>query len=139
MREKVFTAVRANYNDMIIFIREELNNKDVQDKIIKKIHIISEEILTNIISYGYIHNLKKNNNYKNYVKIGIYLNLEKELVLTFTDAGVRYDFNGINNGPMKEPKIGGLGIYFIKKMADYTHFKRIDGENKLTVVVKDVL
>ena len=138
MKEKEFTAVRSNYNDMIIFIREELNKKDVQDKIIKKINIISEEILTNIISYGYTH-LIKNSNCKNYVKIEIYFNLEKELELTFTDAGINYDFNGINNGPMKEPKIGGLGIYFIKKLADSTHFKRIDGENKLTVVVKDVL
>jgi anti-sigma regulatory factor (Ser/Thr protein kinase) len=138
MTEKEFIAVKSNYHDMILFIKEELNKKKVKNKIIKKVHIITEEIITNIINYAYIHDLTKNSDCKKYVKIAINLNSENELKLLFTDAGIHYDFNGINNGPMKEPKIGGLGIFFIKTLADSTDFKRINGENMLEVVIQNV-
>ena len=135
MNEKIFFTVKSNYYEILSFIIDELHEYQVKKDIVKKIHIIVEEIITNIINYAYNYDYIEN---KDYVKISICFQ-KNEVKLCFTDSGIPYDFNGINNGPMKEKQVGGLGIYFIKTLSDATNFKRENGKNKLEVMIKNVL
>jgi len=56
------------------------------------------------------------------------------------DSGVPFD---ATSGPdpdtvsdLSERNIGGLGIFFIKKLMDEIHYRREDGRNILTLVLK---
>jgi anti-sigma regulatory factor (Ser/Thr protein kinase) len=97
------------------------------------VHFVLEEMLTNIIKYGYddreVHEIE--------VKIE---RLGKNLRVTLTDDG--HEFNPLVQSPpdfskpIYERDRGGLGIFLIKDMTESIDYRRNDGRNVLEIVVK---
>ena len=103
------------------FIEEELllNQYDIK--------LIVEEIFVNIVNYSKCSD----------IEIFFELN-DKQLKMIFVDDGIKFN-PLLKDDPefpdkIEEAKIGGLGIHFVKTLADDIFYERIKGENHLTVI-----
>lgn len=97
------------------------------------INLALEEAVTNVINYAYKD--------KNEHLINLDFSLEdSELKITITDDGI--EFNPLlKEDPntelsLEERKIGGLGIFFVKKIMDNIDYERINNKNILTLIKK---
>ncbi|MFA4838239.1 MAG: ATP-binding protein [Candidatus Neomarinimicrobiota bacterium] len=107
--------------------------KGLPQKIIFAFHLALDEILTNIISYGYRD--------KDEHIIDIHLSLQAgALALEIIDDSVPFDPSDAPvpdvNQPLEERKIGGLGIYLVKNLMDEVEYKSDNGTNRLTLKKK---
>jgi anti-sigma regulatory factor (Ser/Thr protein kinase) len=136
MENNFFIEIKNNISE-IVKIYELLDNitikLELSDDIVFKLNLIFDELLTNIISYGYTDNkehiisinIKKNN---------VYLEIKIE------DDGV--EFNPVEreapdlDKTLEEKEIGGLGIMLVKNFIDEINYKRIDNKNILTLLKK---
>ncbi|MCD6205001.1 MAG: ATP-binding protein [Candidatus Marinimicrobia bacterium] len=105
----------------------------LSEKIIFTFHLAIDEILTNIISYGYTDQNDHN--------IDIPYSLEKnQLKLKITDDGNPFDPTQAPKPDLKSDlehrKIGGLGIYLIKNMMNDIKYSSENGKNTLVLTKK---
>ena len=103
------------------------------DKRVQEIELAVEEALVNIINYAYPD--QDNGD----VEIECGLEDKERLVIEIRDSGVPFDV-GAQSDPdldanIAERKIGGLGIFLIRKMADEMRYKREGDQNVLTLVI----
>lgn len=95
-----------------------------------ELNLVLEEVITNIISYGYADDAE------HIIKIGIEKN-GSMLTVTVTDDGVPFD-------PLKAPpptfsdklddlEPGGLGIHLVLKLTDDAVYERVEELNILTL------
>ena len=110
-------------------------NYQVDDALIQKMNIIIDEVLSNIIQYGY--DAKKNHT--------IHIDFEIEnniLAIKFSDDGRPFNPLQIEapdlNVQEDQLESGGLGIHLMKNLADEIDYIRDKGCNHL-VVKKSVL
>ncbi len=100
----------------------------------KKLPIIElgvEEAFVNICKYAYPD--KEGD-------VEIKCNLDDDrFIIEITDEGIPFDINALPDPDItqniSERKIGGLGVLFIKKMADNIRYRREGNRNILTVVI----
>lgn len=97
-------------------------------KTLMDINLALDEIFTNIVSYGF-------DDHDEHL-ISIYLSIKgKELNIRVEDDGVPFNPLEITepdlNVPLEERIIGGLGIYFIRKMTEGLRYERKQGKNVL--------
>ena len=110
---------------------EEKNHLDPNDAY--ALHLSLDEVLTNIISYGY------DDLNEHLITICILLR-DKELVAEVEDDG--NPFNPLNvpkpdlKQPIEERPVGGLGIHLVRSMMDTLEYKRSNGKNILTMKKK---
>ena len=102
---------------------------DIQDRIKKQLMISCDEIFTNIASYAYPEGSGS-------VEIAIEFVAEKRnLRIIFSDSGIAFDPLAISEpdtgAALSERKIGGLGMFMVKKMMDSIEYFRKDGKNIL--------
>lgn len=114
-------------------IAEFCREHSISDKIIFSLHLALDEILTNIISYGYCD--------KNDHVIDIRYSLQNDyLTLEIEDDSNPYDpANAATpdiNVCLEDRKIGGLGIYLIKSMMGEIKYSTKNGKNKLILTKK---
>ena len=114
-------------------IAEFCRGHSISDKIIFSLHLALDEILTNIISYGYSD--------KNDHLIDIRYSLQNDyLTLEIEDDSNPYDPANAPtpdiNACLEDRKIGGLGIYLIKNMMDEIKYSTKNGKNKLILTKK---
>ena len=97
-------------------------------EIVYKVHLIIEEVLTNIIKYAFKDTIKHD------IKIELILK-ENELVLEFEDDGEEFDPLAApvpkNRESISESVVGGLGIHLVKQMVDGIEYRRYNGRNIL--------
>lgn len=100
-------------------------------KWIMNAHLSLDELITNIISYGYADTD------------------EHEICVTLTeqDGSLRIvleddaiEFNPFSDAPepdldasVEERRIGGLGVYFVKSLMDEVFYERRDDRNRITL------
>ena len=103
-------------------------DQHIPDNVIAAMNLALEEILTNIISYGYQDTREH--------EIFLRLTLEEEsLVAEIEDDGA--PFNPLDAPdpdvtlPIEERPIGGLGIHLTKKMMDKITYAQQNGKNVL--------
>ena len=108
---------------------------EMQFAIIQKINIAFDELLNNIISYGY-HDEKIHE-----IEIEIELRNER-LIIIISDDGI--PFNPFKKDPpdtmltVEERMIGGLGIHLVKKLMDEYEYKRHTNRNIITVIKHNI-
>jgi len=106
------------------FILDKLKKENLQ------VDLIVEEVFVNIVNYSNADFIKVNAEFE-----------EPTLTIEFIDNGI--EFNPIlKENPeapetIEEAKIGGLGIFLTKEMADELDYKYINGENHL-IIIKNV-
>ena len=123
----------ANLDSLFAFIGEDLDAGGCPQKERGQIELAAEEIFVNIVNYAY-----HDNNNTEYIKIDSHVRLlpEKMVIsLAFTDYG--RPFNPLEQKepdisvPLKERKIGGLGLLIVKKTMDTILYSYEGGANRL--------
>ncbi len=124
----VFVADIDNLPMMMGYIRQEAQKAQVDDKTIQKIEIASEEAIVNVISYAYPH--QKGNLELSCQRTG------NRFEILIKDKGL--PFNPIDeeikpqlSQPVHERRIGGYGIFLMRKLIDEVSYERIGEENIL--------
>ena len=95
--------------------------------------LVFEEIVTNIIRYGF------DDSKEHKIDVSFARN-DGELTLTFDDGGRPFDPRAVPSPDLHRPlaaaPIGGRGIYLVRKTAKRVDYERTQkGRNRLTVVV----
>ena len=111
-----------------LFARQTAEKLLAVPKIANKIHIIFDEIYTNIVSYSKATNAEVSYNIEN-----------EKLHLTFSDNGIAYDPLQASEPDVtlsaEERQIGGLGIFIVKKMAESMEYTRENERNVLKITI----
>lgn len=132
MNNLYIDANLENLNKAMKFVVNTVKEKtEISKKTENEILIICEEIIMNIISYAYNDNNGKIN------IISEYNEKKRELTIQFSDYGIK--FNPLEENPpninldIMERKIGGLGIFMVKKMSNEIKYERKNNKNVLTL------
>lgn len=132
MKEITVDAVVENIDEVTDFVGFILDELDCPMKIRMKINIAIDELLANIAYYAY-----QEEHGRVTVRVEVLEN-PKAVSITFIDSGV--PFNPLKkNDPditlsAEDRKIGGLGIFMVKKNMDDVRYKYCDGMNQLQVI-----
>ena len=127
MNELMIDAKVENLNTVLDFLTSYLERTKCSKKIQIQLELAVEEIFVNIASYAY------GSEKTGQVLINMETGKDSCLVIRFTDWGVPYN-------PLKkedpdvtlsaeERKIGGLGIYMVKKSMDRVCYEYENGKN----------
>lgn len=131
MKELEISAVRENLDDVLAFIEQEIRDTDCSPKAKTQIEIAVEEIFVNIACYAY--NPEEG---PAQVRVEV-LEDPLEIVLTFLDHGRPYDPLAREDPDItlsaEKRRIGGLGIFLVKKSMDEINYEYKDGHNILTM------
>jgi anti-sigma regulatory factor (Ser/Thr protein kinase) len=111
-------------------VREFCSQNNIPNAKYHDVVLILDEIVTNIISYAYPDgnghsfsiDLQKSGNF---------------IRIRSIDDGVAFDPLTLEDpdtiSSLEERKVGGLGIYIIKRLAESVKYDRIDGQNRLEI------
>lgn len=118
----------ATLKEWLVSIAEEVS---LPEKTRKQLLIAADEIFTNIASYGFPSG-------NGTAGVAVEFDMQKrELVLTFSDAGVPYNPleapSPDTSVPLAERKTGGLGIFMVRRLMDLVEYRREDGRNVLVL------
>ena len=124
-------AIDKNLPQVLAFVDEQLDAADCPKKIKIQIDLAVEEIFVNIAHYAYDPDIGTAT-----VRVDV-LGDPPSVDITFIDNGVPYDPLAKQDPnvklPARERKIGGLGIFMVKKNMDDVKYEYIDGHNILTM------
>ncbi len=131
MAEKTFDAALDQLDDVLAFVNGQLDEMDCPPKIRFQIEVAVEELFVNIASYAYQPGTGK-------ADVSVQAAEDpKSVVITFRDRGVPYDPTAKQDPDVslsaEERKIGGLGIYMVKKSMDEMKYEYRDGQNVLSI------
>jgi len=131
MKELTIAATVENIGTVTAFVDEQLESLDCPTKAQMQIDIAIDELFGNIAHYAYTPEVGN---------ATVRVEVEKEpmaVVITFLDQGVPYDPLTAEDPDTTlsadERKIGGLGIFMVKKSMDEIDYKYQDGQNILTI------
>lgn len=115
-------------------LREYCRNLPLTDYELKKINIAVDEILSNIISYGY----DDHDGHTIFLK---FESSEDELVMEFVDDGKFFDPTNFvqHHLPRTRPdddQNGGLGLHLVHRLMNRMHYERMGNQNKLILNLK---
>lgn len=133
MAKLTVEATKENTSKVSAFVEAELEKLECPMKELAQINIAVDELYCNIASYAYP-------NSQGTADITVQSPAANTVAITFEDGGVPYD-------PLKKPdpdvtlsaeerKIGGLGIYIVKKSMDSVEYEYKDKKNVLTITKK---
>jgi anti-sigma regulatory factor (Ser/Thr protein kinase) len=124
-------AKQENLDKFITVISNFAEQNDFSPEVIRRIKLSLEEALVNIMNYAYPEN-------EGEVAVYYRKKSDTELILEIFD-------NGISLNPLSTPKpnftatlserkVGGLGVFFIRKMTEDVHYRRQGDANILTLI-----
>lgn len=135
MKEKIVLSARVGSIPRAVeFVVGYLRSNNVVDGCADKIAIVVDEIFSNIASYAY------KDEAEDVTIICSYVDSSREFTITFVDTGSEY--NPLNTPepdvtlPLEKRKIGGLGLFIVKKFMDKLIYKRKGNENVLVLKKK---
>jgi len=118
-----------NLSSIADFISLNAQKLGLGDKGIFQLQLAADEVASNIILHGYTHTTGP-------IHLTIWEENDK-IILMIEDCGE--PFNPLNvakpdlNAPLEDRSPGGLGIHFLKTLADNVYYEYKDGKNRLTV------
>ena len=121
----------ANLEAMLNPIMDKLRLIGVNQKLMYQINLALEELFVNVAHYAYYPN-------KGIIHIQYQIkDAPKRLIVTIKDEGT--PFNPLEseepdlNAPIQERKIGGLGLFIVKRTMDDIKYTRENGSNILEI------
>ncbi|MDD6488772.1 MAG: ATP-binding protein [Clostridia bacterium] len=131
MKKMEISALSENTYKVIDFIDNELMAHDCDIKTKMQIELVVEEVFVNIASYAYS---SQAGNAEITVEIS---ENPKKIIIEFKDSGKKY--NPLENQeadttlPPEKRRIGGLGIFLVKKNTDNVYYQYKNNHNILTL------
>ncbi len=124
-----FILDRGSYGDVIEHIRSRLTSLGCPNNVIKDIEVCSSEILANIDMYAYQGEGGE---------VGVAVNVaDRKAKVTIRDKGPEYNPLMKDNPDIeeriKDHKIGGFGLFIVRKMMDEVTYSREEDYNILTM------
>ena len=122
---------RFEYLDEIrSHVAREARASGFSDKAVYALQLAADEAASNIIEHAYAGRTDGS--------FVMSCDFQKDrMVITFRDQGQAFDVSKVSNPDLKadlsERKIGGLGIYLMRKLMDEVHYRSTDSENILTL------
>lgn len=116
-------------SEVMAFIDQQMEEKDVSMKVVMQMEIAVEEIFVNVASYAYAPD-------KGMVTIEVdFLDNPSRMQVKFIDNGYQYDPLAKEDPDVtlaaSERQIGGLGIFMVKKSMDSMTYEYKDQQNIL--------
>ena len=111
-------------------VEQTAKENNIHQECIYKLNLVLDEILMNIISYGYTDNSE------HFIDINILF--DSEISITVTDEGKQ--FNPLEasipdvNKTLEERTIGGLGLQIVRAMMDSITYKYENNKNILLLI-----
>lgn len=131
MKEITVDATIDNVQTITDFVDERLEEMNCPVKAQMQLNIVIDELCSNVARYAYSDKTGK-------VTVSVdTVDKPMKVWLTFTDEGVPYNPLAKEDPDItlsaEERKLGGLGIYMVKKMMDEFHYEYKDSKNIVTV------
>jgi phosphoserine phosphatase RsbU/P len=112
------------------FIEQFCNENNLNDNISFDLHLIEDELTTNIINYAF------NDGREHIIDISIELE-SGNVKMRIADDGKEFNILEAKEAnvdlPLEERPIGGLGIFLVKQKMDFIDYKRKENKNILTL------
>jgi Anti-sigma regulatory factor (Ser/Thr protein kinase) len=103
---------------------------DIPMKVSLNLNLVLEELITNIIFYGY----DDKNEHRIFIRL---YKKDNEIEIQIEDDGKEFNPLLVAEPDIDESienrKIGGLGIHFVRKIMDGMNYRRSDDKNILTL------
>ncbi len=111
-------------------VAQEARAAGFSDKAVYAVQLAADEAASNIIEHAYEGRAD--------ASFEVSCEFQKDrLVITFVDQGKSFDVSKVRKPDVKadlsERKIGGLGIFLMRKLMDEVHYKSTGSENILTL------
>ena len=125
-------ATMSNIADFFDWLHSSIETWNLNDLVINKLNVCSEEVYVNIVSYAYP-------NQEGTVEVSIN-KINNEIILNFVDFG--FPYNPLEKPDpditlsLEERQLGGLGIFMVKEIAKNVIYERKDDKNILTIVIE---
>lgn len=117
---------------MIEFLVDYTQQAGFSDEKIADIQLVAEEILVNIIHYAY-------EGKKGDMEIECAVDDDSRLLIRFVDQGEPFDPLALPppdlTSDVDERPVGGLGVFFVRELADEVHYARSKGRNILSLTI----
>ena len=132
--EKEFPAKVEELDSVLAFLEEALEGSDASRKAVTSLVLALEEAFVNVANYAY-EGIRDDGT----VTISVCVE-DDTAIVTLRDAGMAFDPLALEDpditASVQDRKIGGLGIYMIRQSTDECSYRRVDGENILTMKKK---
>ncbi len=131
MKEICVKADTENIDEVYEFIEGELEAEGVSRRDVLMLHMIVDEIFSNIANYAY-------DGGDGMVWISYQKRDNAAATITFKDEG--RPFNPLQEEdpdvtlPAAQRKVGGLGVFMVRNTVDDIQYESIDGMNVLTII-----
>lgn len=108
-------------HELLTFIRSEAKKRGFPENLLQRIELVAEEALVNVFVHGYAHKDGE-------VEVGCLISDDLSLTIEIRDKGVSFDPLSLANpdvqADLADRKIGGMGVFLIRKMADRVAYRR---------------
>ena len=129
--------LKAELNNLPVFVdfvSAKATNNNFDTSSVMQIELAVEEAIVNIVNYAYEETV-------GYIECSCTIE-NGEIVITIVDDGKPFDMMSAEDpdidAELEDRKIGGLGLFFIKKLMDKVLYERIDNQNKLILIKKNM-
>ena len=119
-------------HELLTFIRIEAEKRGFSENALNRIELVVEEALVNVFVHGYAENHKQGQ-----VELRCPASDDLSLTIEIRDTGVSFDPLSLANpdveSDLTKRRIGGMGVFFIRKMTDKVAYRREGDSNILTM------
>ena len=129
---KKLPAILDSLSEFIQAVSKFFKEHGFSEEKISQVELVTEEALVNIFSYAYP-------NMKGEVEIHCQ-RINDFIIMKIIDSGIPFDILSLPEpdvrADIEERSVGGLGVFFIRKMTTNVSYQRKDKENILTIKMK---
>jgi len=130
MLTKQMPARVESLHELLTFIRTEAKKRGFSEGTLQRIELVAEEALVNVFVHGYARNPGQ-------VEVRCVVADDPSLTIEIRDTGVSFDPLSLANpdvdSDLTKRKIGGMGVFLIRKMTDRVAYRREGDSNILTM------
>jgi serine/threonine-protein kinase RsbW len=131
--ETIKVPAKIDYlHQCIDFVAACAKQQGLDKRSIDRLELAADEALVNIFNYAY-------QDYCGDVEISCMIDHDKLFVIEISDSGIPFNILDVPDPELSadidDRKIGGLGIFMIKKIIDDVQYRREAGKNYLTIKV----
>ncbi|MDD4240764.1 MAG: ATP-binding protein [Smithellaceae bacterium] len=134
MLVKQMPARVESLHELLTFIRVEAKKRGFSESALGRIELVAEEALVNVFVHGYADG-------QGDVEVRCLVSDDPALTIEIHDRGVSFDPLSLADpdvhADLTKRKIGGMGVFLIRKMTDAVAYRREGNTNILTMTFRN--